>query len=74
MRFDQRLFNLIYFMLIVMVATARDAHAYLDPGTGSYILQLVLAALLGTAFAVKLFWLRIKTFFANLVTKKPRGK
>lgn len=48
------------------------AHAYLDPGTGSYVLQLLIAALLGAAFAVKVFWLRIKGFFANLISKKPK--
>jgi hypothetical protein len=49
-----------------------DAHAYLDPGTGSYVLQLVIAALLGAAFALKVFWLRIKGFFSNLVSKKHK--
>jgi hypothetical protein len=50
----------------------RQAHAYMDPGTGSYILQLVIAALLGVSFAIKMFWLRIKTFLANLISKKPK--
>ena len=61
-------------MSLFGVLGATDAHAYLDPGTGSYVLQLVLAALLGAAFAVKVFWLRIKTFVANLISKKPRQK
>lgn len=49
----------------------KDAYAYLDPGTGSYILQLLIAALLGGLFAVKLYWKRIKIFFKNLFS---RGK
>lgn len=44
----------------------RDVHAYLDPGTGSYVLQLVLAALLGGLFAIKLFWKNIKGFFSKM--------
>lgn len=47
-----------------------EAHAYLDPGTGSYILQLALAALVGTVFAIRLFWGRIKAFFARLFSKE----
>ncbi len=43
-----------------------DAHAYLDPGTGSYVLQLVLASVLGGMFAIKLFWKNINGFFSNV--------
>jgi hypothetical protein len=46
------------------------AHAYLDPGTGSYILQLALAAIVGALFAVRLFWGRIKAFFTRLFSKQ----
>jgi hypothetical protein len=47
-----------------------EAHAYLDPGTGSYILQIVLAAIVGIGFAIKLSWGRIKSFVHNLRSKK----
>lgn len=36
---------------------------YLDPGSGSYLLQLLLAGLVGSAFIVRTFWSRIKAFF-----------
>ncbi len=36
---------------------------YLDPGSGSLIIQLVVAALLGIGVAVRLFWSRIKLLF-----------
>jgi hypothetical protein len=36
--------------------------AYIDPGTGSIILQAVVASLVGAAIAVKLFWHRILKF------------
>jgi hypothetical protein len=47
-----------------------EAHAYLDPGTGSYILQIALAALVGTLFAIRLFWGRIKSAVGNLFSKR----
>ena len=38
-------------------------YAYIDPGTGSYLVQVVIAGLLGVLFSVKIYWARIKTFF-----------
>jgi len=48
----------------------REAYAYLDPGTGSYIFQLLIAGLLGGLLAVKIFWASIKKFFLNLFSGK----
>jgi len=39
--------------------------AYLDPGTGSYMLQLALAGALGASYAVKHFWARLKGLFTR---------
>jgi predicted permease len=41
-------------------------HAYVDPGTGSYLLQLILAALFGMLFTLKVFWARIKNVFMRV--------
>ncbi|MDR3577552.1 MAG: hypothetical protein P4L50_27120 [Anaerolineaceae bacterium] len=38
---------------------------YLDPGSGSFLLQLLLAALLGSAFAIKIYWKKIKVLFGG---------
>ena len=37
--------------------------AYLDPGTGSYVLQILIAAFVGGLFALKGFWSKIKNKF-----------
>jgi len=44
---------------------ARPAHAYIDAGTGSLILQVLLGGLAGVAVAWRLFWHRIKDFFGG---------
>jgi hypothetical protein len=36
-----------------------NAYAYIDPGTGSYLMQLLIAGILGAAFTVKTFFRRI---------------
>ena len=38
---------------------------YLDPGTGSMILQLILGVILGLGVMVRLFWKNIKNFFTR---------
>ena len=45
---------------------AQKAYAYLDPGTGSYIFQMIIAAVIGGLFAIKLFWAKVVLFFRNL--------
>jgi len=74
MRIPHRFLGVFLLFATISYLSAGDAYAYLDPGTGSYVFQLVIAALLGAAFAVKVFWLRIKTFFFSLISKKPKGK
>ena len=44
----------------------KNVYAYLDPGSGSYLLQLLLAGLLGMSFLIKNFWRNLKLFFVNL--------
>ena len=39
--------------------------AYIDPGTGSYVLQLIIGGLLGVAVTVKAFWRRIWSFLTR---------
>jgi len=36
---------------------------YLDPGSGSFIIQIAIAALLGLGVAIRASWSRIKKFF-----------
>jgi hypothetical protein len=38
---------------------------YLDPGSGSFILQVLIAAHLGGGFAIKAYWKNIKKWFVK---------
>jgi hypothetical protein len=38
---------------------------YIDPGSGSYLLQVIIAAVLGVAVYFKTIWFRVKTFFGR---------
>ena len=48
------------------------AYAYVDPGTGSYFLQILIAGILGAAFAVKLYWRKLKSFLTGTVFGRNR--
>jgi hypothetical protein len=45
--------------------------AYLDPGSGSFLIQIIVATLVGVSFFAKMFWRNIKLFFSNLFGKEP---
>jgi hypothetical protein len=52
-------------LLCVLVLFPPSAHAYIDPGTGSYILQIAIAGIAAGAIAIKMFWKRIKALFSS---------
>jgi len=47
----------------IMLIPLLTNHAYLDPGSGSILLQILIGGLLGLAFILRAFWGRIKGFF-----------
>lgn len=57
-RLAPHLFSVILSLLFVGISTS-GAHAYLDAGTGSLILQVLLGGLAGLAVAGKLYWHRL---------------
>lgn len=46
-------------IVTLMVTMPTPAHAYLDAGTGSMLLQLLLGGVAGLAIAAKLYWHRL---------------
>ncbi len=49
------LFDLIMFTLLFAVLASPRAHAYVDPSTGSYILEMIAGFVLTSFFAIKSF-------------------
>jgi hypothetical protein len=48
---------------LALFSVTRNFLLYIDPGTGSIILQALAAAVAGIAIAVKLYWHRLLKFF-----------
>lgn len=60
----------IYFVFAFLMASQIPAQAYLDPGTGSLVLQILIATFAGVIYWCKVQWNNIKGFFVNLCQKK----
>lgn len=56
--------KLIPFFVLLM-ACVPQAHAYLDPGTGSMILQGIIAAVAVVGLTLKNYWYKIRGFFGK---------
>ncbi|MBL7196606.1 MAG: hypothetical protein ISS47_00755 [Candidatus Omnitrophica bacterium] len=59
-------------MIFLGLFFLEKAYAYLDPGSGSYVFQLIIGILFGALFAIKIFWTKIKFFLKNLLLKFKR--
>ena len=60
-------------LLVILVGSQlllpRKSYAYLDPGTGSFIIQMLIATLVGGLFMIKLYFKKIKDFFKRKFSK-----
>lgn len=77
------LFGLVLIGLIAALVAPVPAHAYLDPGSSSFIFQVAIASGLGLLFAFRNFWSRFKSLFTgrskdtaphNVQAKNPNRK
>jgi len=52
--------QLIFAINIIFPCTA---YCYIDPGTGSFIVQILIAGIVGSLIVIKIFFKRFKNFF-----------
>jgi len=58
---------------VLVNVLARNAAGYIDPGTGSYVLQVAIAFAIGFAFSIKVFWKKIVAFLRKTFGAKKGG-
>ncbi len=61
--------NLVFLVVLFSVITP-NVYAYIDPSATTYILQVVLGALIAGGAAIGVYWHKIKRFFKNRKNKK----
>jgi hypothetical protein len=55
--------KLLSFCLLITVSI--NAEAYLDPGTGSMMLQVILGGIAAIGVAIKLYWHKLRVFLGG---------
>ena len=56
-------------VFLLLVIGERPAEAYIDPGTASYVFQVIAGAALGAVFLLRTYWSRVVTTLRSLVSR-----
>ena len=64
---------LVWCVALTALASPTPALAYLDPTTGSMLLQLILGGVAGIAVAFKLFWHRVRSSLSSRKSDDNQG-
>ena len=62
----------ILIILAVYLSITGPAYAYLDPGTGSVLLQVIIATLAGALTMITNFWKRLKALCLKLLPSRKK--
>lgn len=47
-------------VVALLLVAERPLHAYIDPGTGSYVTQVIVASIVSAGFILRTYWTRVK--------------
>ena len=72
----KNLLRLAYFMICISAMFSTNTHAYLDPSSATYVLQIVAGLFVVGGMAFGIFWHRIKRLFKrnDSTSEKQKGK
>lgn len=65
---------LIFGIFLLTVAAVTPVHAYLDPGTGSFVLQMILGGVAGAALLVRMYWQKFLGLFKSDAGTEEHGR
>jgi hypothetical protein len=68
---SRRVRTIFVFSLMATLFGTGPAWAYLDPGTGSMMLQLLLGGVAGVMVVGRLYWQRFREFVTSRFSGKP---
>lgn len=58
-----------FFLLLALFLIAPSVYAYLDPGTGSMLLQLLIGGIAAALLSIKVYWKKIKGLLVRIFSK-----
>ena len=50
----------------------QDAYAYIDPGSGSMVIQVIIGALVGVGVTLKIYWYKFKEKILRINKKNDK--
>ena len=66
--------KIILLTILFKTTFITSAHAYLDPGSGSIILQAILGFIAATIASISIYWTKFKSLISKLFDKKKENK
>ena len=64
--------KLIFLTLVIFLSNSNYAFAYLDPGTGSIILQAILGFVAAGIASISFYWTKFKNFLDKIFKKNKK--
>lgn len=64
----------LFYTTVLYFFSHSDVYAYLDPGTGSMILQAIIGFITAALATILYYWEKVKTFFLKLFRKKKKSE
>tara|TARA_B100001121_G_C18603558_1_gene580692 strand:- start:567 stop:785 length:219 start_codon:yes stop_codon:yes gene_type:complete len=61
----------IILTFILSLSSSQSAYAYIDPGSGSFLMSIIVGFFVTAGVFIKSFWYKIKSFFG--LNKKPNS-
>ena len=59
--------NIFFKLLFIYLLTTAPAFAYIDPGSGSVLVQMVVAGVVSVLVAIKMYWYKLKAAVCRLL-------
>jgi|TARA_B100000900_G_scaffold415003_1_gene443373 hypothetical protein len=64
--------KIIFQSFLIYIVSTNNVFAYLDPGTGSIILQAILGAIAAGFSYCVFYWNKVKNFFLRVFKRKKK--
>lgn len=74
MKYSIIILSILASLFVFTALVPKTTYAYVDSGTGSYVVQVVIATILGGMFAVKMYWKKMRSFVEKFFSKNDNEK
>lgn len=68
----RRFLPAVMLAFVTLLTVNGPAYAYIDPGTGGMLLQLLLGGIAGALVVMKLYWHRLRQAVARIFGAQPK--